>query len=328
MKKVLSMLLVVVMLSSAFTMLASAETLTANPTTSKVLIDGVEKSFEAYNINDNNYFKLRDIAYCLSRTEKKFAIDWQADTNTAILETNKEYVAVGGELAVSSNFVSKNTQVSNTNILLNGTPVQAKAYIIDGNNYFKLRDLGQILDFSVEWEASQNALIINTIERYKEEIVNSGFVSKQTEFFTTQIDTISNWSRDSKIQQFNYMDKGIGYAYVDKEALNVVLPTHELTINLLYPKFADIIADNKISENTLLQPSNFYEYYSRCYLDDSSNGCGIVGENNYAGSVSDTSKFIRIAITGRENSPELYSIMKILGETECKNRINNLIKSL
>jgi len=49
---------------------------------------------------------------------------------------------------------------------------------------------------------------------------------------------------------------------------------------------------------------------------------------NYAGSVSDTSKFIRIAITGRENSPELFSIMKILGETECKNRINNLIKSL
>ena len=48
----------------------------------------------------------------------------------------------------------------------------------------------------------------------------------------------------------------------------------------------------------------------------------------YAGSVSDTSKFIRIAITGRENSPELYSIMKILGEQECKNRINNLIKCL
>ena len=48
----------------------------------------------------------------------------------------------------------------------------------------------------------------------------------------------------------------------------------------------------------------------------------------YAGSISDTSKFIRLAITGRENSPELYSIMKILGETECKNRINSLIKSL
>ena len=75
MKKVLSMLLAVIMLSSAFTMIVSAETITANPTTSMVLIDGVEKSFEAYNINDNNYFKLRDIAYCLSATDKKFAID-------------------------------------------------------------------------------------------------------------------------------------------------------------------------------------------------------------------------------------------------------------
>ncbi len=49
---------------------------------------------------------------------------------------------------------------------------------------------------------------------------------------------------------------------------------------------------------------------------------------SYAGSVGDASKFIRLAITDRENSPELYSIMKILGENECKNRINNLIKTL
>lgn len=48
----------------------------------------------------------------------------------------------------------------------------------------------------------------------------------------------------------------------------------------------------------------------------------------YAGSVSDTSKYIRLAITGKENSPELYSIMKILGEKECKERIYNLINTI
>lgn len=48
----------------------------------------------------------------------------------------------------------------------------------------------------------------------------------------------------------------------------------------------------------------------------------------YAGNVSDTAKFVRIAITGSENSPELFSIMKILGEKECKTRILNLINSL
>jgi len=50
--------------------------------------------------------------------------------------------------------------------------------------------------------------------------------------------------------------------------------------------------------------------------------------SEYAGSISDTSKFIRLAITGRENSPELFSIMKIFGEKECVQRINNLIDYL
>lgn len=45
----------------------------------------------------------------------------------------------------------------------------------------------------------------------------------------------------------------------------------------------------------------------------------------YAGSVSDCAKFVRLAITGRENSPELYSIMKVLGVDECKKRLQTLI---
>lgn len=48
----------------------------------------------------------------------------------------------------------------------------------------------------------------------------------------------------------------------------------------------------------------------------------------YAGNVATASKFVRIAITGSENSPELYSIMKILGAEECKSRINKLIQYL
>lgn len=46
----------------------------------------------------------------------------------------------------------------------------------------------------------------------------------------------------------------------------------------------------------------------------------------YAGNVSDASKFVRIAITNRESSPELYSIMKIVGVEEVKTRIYSLIE--
>lgn len=48
----------------------------------------------------------------------------------------------------------------------------------------------------------------------------------------------------------------------------------------------------------------------------------------FAGSITDSAKFVRLAITGQENSPELYSIMKIIGKDECKKRLNNLIEQL
>ncbi len=48
----------------------------------------------------------------------------------------------------------------------------------------------------------------------------------------------------------------------------------------------------------------------------------------YAGNISDATKFLRIAITGKENSPELFSIMKIFGKEECVKRINALVGKL
>ena len=48
----------------------------------------------------------------------------------------------------------------------------------------------------------------------------------------------------------------------------------------------------------------------------------------YAGNITDASKFVRLAITGRTDSPNLFEIMKILGTTECKNRLNSFVLKL
>lgn len=42
---------------------------------------------------------------------------------------------------------------------------------------------------------------------------------------------------------------------------------------------------------------------------------------NYKGSVGDVSTVIRIAITGRRNTPDLYSIMQLLGKERCISRL-------
>ena len=48
----------------------------------------------------------------------------------------------------------------------------------------------------------------------------------------------------------------------------------------------------------------------------------------FRGNVSDISMFIRIAVTGKENSPDMYSVMQILGYDRVVQRINNMINSL
>lgn len=47
----------------------------------------------------------------------------------------------------------------------------------------------------------------------------------------------------------------------------------------------------------------------------------------YAGNIADACNIVRIAITGRSNTPDLCSIMQLLGEKVVKQRINNLLKS-
>lgn len=50
--------------------------------------------------------------------------------------------------------------------------------------------------------------------------------------------------------------------------------------------------------------------------------------DNYKGSVADVSGIIRVAITTRRNSPDLYELMSLLGEEEVKNRLNQAINLL
>ncbi|NLB33373.1 MAG: hypothetical protein GX818_06395 [Tissierellia bacterium] len=47
-------------------------------------------------------------------------------------------------------------------VIVNGEETMLDAYNINNNNYFKLRDLGEHIDFNVSWESATNSIIIST----------------------------------------------------------------------------------------------------------------------------------------------------------------------
>lgn len=48
----------------------------------------------------------------------------------------------------------------------------------------------------------------------------------------------------------------------------------------------------------------------------------------YRGNVADVSMFLRIAVTGKLNSPDMYAVMQVLGEARVRQRIQKMIEQI
>ena len=144
---------------------AATTTVTAAPTASTVLVDGKNVVFDAYNIADYNYFKLRDLAYVLSGTSKKFDVSWYDEKDAILLSSGFTYNIVGGEMTGKGSGV-KTATPTESRIFINEKQVQFTAYLIEGNNYFKLRDIGEAFDFGVDWIGDINTIVIDTGQKY------------------------------------------------------------------------------------------------------------------------------------------------------------------
>jgi len=138
----------------------------AVPTASKVVVDGEDVSFEAYNIDGYNYFKLRDLAMAVTGSEKQFEVTWDAEKNAINLVSGEAYTPVGGEFGVSDGTESVQAITNQSTIYLDGEEIELQAYTIGGNNYFKLRDVGEVFDFAVVWDGELNQIGIDTSVGY------------------------------------------------------------------------------------------------------------------------------------------------------------------
>ncbi len=134
----------------------------AIPANSKVLVNEKEVELEAYNIEGSNYFKLRDIAMAINNTAKNFNVQWDETKNALNIISNKPYTVVGDELKTSETRTEKAVSPSNSSIYLDGSKISPSSYLIDNNNYFKLRDICNALSIDVDWISTKNTIAITS----------------------------------------------------------------------------------------------------------------------------------------------------------------------
>jgi len=139
----------------------AADNAAATPTTSTVLVNGESVAFDAYNIEGSNYFKLRDLAYTLNGTDKQFEVSWDSANNAISLARISPYTAVGGEMTGKGEG-NKTAVPTRSKVYVDERDIMFTAYNIDGNNYFKLREIGIIFNIGIDWSETDNTVIIDT----------------------------------------------------------------------------------------------------------------------------------------------------------------------
>lgn len=141
-------------------------TLTVNPTRSTVYINGDAVGFEAYLINDENYFKLRDLAFALSGTQKQFSTSWDADAMLGTITSGQPYVSEGQEMLPGDGQPKSATLNTGFAVLLDGKLTEIRAYLIMDNNFVRIRDILRLFDIGWSFDNVTSDIRIDTSKPY------------------------------------------------------------------------------------------------------------------------------------------------------------------
>ncbi len=217
-------------------------------------------TLQSYNFDGYNYFKLRDLAYLLKSTTSQFDVSWNKNLNMIEIEIGLPY---DGEYEL--NYFSARKAVSTVvDISVDGSVHRVNAYNIDGNSYFKLRDLGDLLNFRIELLEDDNTVYIYTNMNENTIISNSEY----TLTYNKMEKGVKNPSSGSKNTTFVYCDSYINVVDANNENKSIYIEkyskkSYELieshTINFTFDKFGGfysgkdynyiVFGNNNIEEN-------------------------------------------------------------------------------
>lgn len=135
--------------------------LTAEPSTAKLSVNGYVYDLAGYNVNSSNYYKIRDIAMLLRATSAKFEVTWDASLGGISIQPGVKYTVVGEELSPDYS-TSFDISSYDGNIFVNNSAVNIEAYTINGSTYMKIRDIADVVGFGVDWDGASGTIVIST----------------------------------------------------------------------------------------------------------------------------------------------------------------------
>lgn len=235
----------------------NANALTLKTSKSDVYLDNKEISISGYNIDGSNYYKLRDLAYELKNTPSKFDVNWNETLGQIEIKTGISY---NGTKETNKKSSSIKVTPAKAKIIIDGVPTSLNAYSVNGNTYYKLRDLGENLNFDVSWQPENSSIHIKSSDTSQAPKQNKGIytvqksnkssssLSEMTAKYSTNrwSDVIKNYiieNNNKTICAIEVSDDG--YIYIDTYNVNDYSLISSKKIAFELPKFGGFFAGEK-----------------------------------------------------------------------------------
>lgn len=168
MKRFFTVVLVMAMMGTTAFGAEEKDFTKAKPVEQKIELDDYNVEMKGYNINGYNYMRLRDVAKAMTDKanvdDYNFDVIYNQETNSVYLETGRDYKETEEGKKFRIHPALKDAVRSDATVYLNGVELTdaMEGYVIDGYTYYKLRDLGKVIGFRVNWLESAQKVRIET----------------------------------------------------------------------------------------------------------------------------------------------------------------------
>ena len=129
----------------------------ATPSPYEIRVSGEKKDIVGYDIKGSNYLSIREVAEAINDTASSFSVAWDEGKRAIVINLGTTYQSSGEMLQQK---VPQNAISIDTKIYIHDKEVMLPTYKINGTTYFKLRDLGDLLQIQINWLKEENCISI------------------------------------------------------------------------------------------------------------------------------------------------------------------------
>jgi len=133
-------------------------------------INGSRVNFRVYDIDNETFLNLFDVAHAFTGTDKQFTVRWSDRNRVLNITTGVSQTAIR-LVTPRSGIDAGSARPTDTKLMINENEIDITGYRIAGNVYFNLREIAREMDFNIEKYPADKIIKIDTTEPFTESII-------------------------------------------------------------------------------------------------------------------------------------------------------------